>query len=138
MNPKRVGDFANGMGFLAKTDAVDAYVLALLGARKSAGKSAQLWRRLMGLAPTYSYSKARIHSQMAEFARKNGPGLDVRPGPARTVSDGRLLYAERRRKRPSKPRPALIKTTVVGSGTALSLTAPWMEVWPMGLPTVGA
>ena len=33
MNPKRVRDFANGMGFLAKTDALDARVLALFGAR---------------------------------------------------------------------------------------------------------
>ena len=33
MNPKRVRDFANGMGFLAKTDVLDAHVLALFGAR---------------------------------------------------------------------------------------------------------
>ena len=33
MNPKRVRDFANGMGFLAKTDALDAEVLAMFGAR---------------------------------------------------------------------------------------------------------
>ena len=33
MNPKRVRDFANGMGFLAKTDVLDARVLALFGSR---------------------------------------------------------------------------------------------------------
>jgi transposase len=33
MNPKRVRDFAGAHGWLAKTDAIDAYVLALFGAR---------------------------------------------------------------------------------------------------------
>ena len=33
MNPKRVRDFARAHGLLAKTDALDAYVLALFGAR---------------------------------------------------------------------------------------------------------
>jgi len=33
MNPKRVRDFAGAHGLLAKTDALDAYVLALFGAR---------------------------------------------------------------------------------------------------------
>ena len=33
MNPKRVRDFANGLGFLAKTDALDARVLAMFGSR---------------------------------------------------------------------------------------------------------
>jgi transposase len=33
MNPKRVRDFASAHGLLAKTDALDAYVLALFGAR---------------------------------------------------------------------------------------------------------
>jgi len=33
MNPKRVRDFARAQGLLAKTDALDAYVLALFGAR---------------------------------------------------------------------------------------------------------
>lgn len=33
MNPKRVRDFANSLGLLAKTDTIDAYVLALYGAR---------------------------------------------------------------------------------------------------------
>jgi transposase len=33
INPKRVRDFARAQGLLAKTDAIDAYVLALFGAR---------------------------------------------------------------------------------------------------------
>ena len=33
MNPKRVRDFAGAHGLLAKTDALDAYILALFGAR---------------------------------------------------------------------------------------------------------
>jgi transposase len=33
MNPKRVRDFARAQGLLAKTDALDAYALALFGAR---------------------------------------------------------------------------------------------------------
>ena len=33
MNPKRVRDFARARGLLAKTDALDAWVLALFGAR---------------------------------------------------------------------------------------------------------
>ena len=33
MNPKRVRDFARAPGLLAKTDALDAHVLALFGAR---------------------------------------------------------------------------------------------------------
>jgi transposase len=33
MNPKRVRDFARAQGLLAKTDAIDAYALALFGAR---------------------------------------------------------------------------------------------------------
>ena len=33
MNPKRVRDFGNRMSFLAKTDVLDAQVLALFGAR---------------------------------------------------------------------------------------------------------
>ena len=33
MNPKRVRDFAKSQGFLAKTDRIDAYVLALFAAQ---------------------------------------------------------------------------------------------------------
>ena len=65
---------------------------------------------------------------------KTGPAL--RPDPFFEL-ELRPNYA-RRRSKPTRPRPAPIRTRVVGSGAEESVTAPWIEVWPMGLPTVGA
>ena len=76
MNPARVRDFARAHGPLAKTDALDAYVLALFGARMQPLLRALARGRAptvggLGDAPTATHTAARRRAHTASTRSPN-------------------------------------------------------------------
>ena len=82
MNPKRVRDFANGMGFLAKTDALDAQVLAMFGARArppyrafppaERQQLAAFMARVQQLTVDRAAERPRLHQATDPLLKKSG------------------------------------------------------------------
>lgn len=82
MNPKRVRDFANGMGFLAKTDALDAQVLAMFGARArppyrafppaERQQLAAFMARVQQLTVDRAAERTRLHQATDPLLKKSG------------------------------------------------------------------
>jgi transposase len=77
MNPKRVRDFARSQGILAKTDKLDAYVLALYGAQIQPALRALPSREQRELAALTAYQQKTVADRAALRIQLQCAGHDV-------------------------------------------------------------
>ncbi len=138
MNPKRVRDFANGMGFLAKTDALDAQVLARFGSRArppyrgfppvERQQLAAFMARVQQLTVDRAAERTRLHQVTEPFLKESGKRMIAGYG-KEIAQVEKQMVALVAKSETWKEQETLLRTAPgVGSKTALVLLAQLPEL----------
>ena len=148
MNPKRVRDFANGMGFLAKTDVLDAHVLALFGARArppyrafpaaDGQHLAAIMARVQQLTAERAADRTRLHQTTEPSLKKRVERMIAYFGKEIALLEKQMAAAVAKSET-WKAQEVLLRTAPgVGPQTALGLLAQLPELGPVNRGQIAA